>query len=364
MGCVLSRTQGGQPCSSVQRPDGLIAGIVVAVAVASAPLAQGQEWLANAPVPGLIVVHVHEQERGLEVAAWLEQFDLSHPDFDGRLATGNSCTCPRGTPTPWSCCVGNPCSYGPPEDNLGHGTPVAGVLGANADNGTPSSVTEEQYAGVDPSCTIVPFRIAWDSSHPQSITLLALQDILAWPIAHVVNMSYDFGPVEPTPGQTYLDLRNTLDQLKDANCIVVNISGVGSTGYADTRVPQAWNNTISVGATDNQDGLYGASATGNSVDFSAPGWGLYTVWCPESSGGCIAGWEASQYNCGTSGASPIVAGVVSLLLAYADELNVTLDWDDVYNALKAGAEPLGSGLPNAQFGWGRVNAYETLRSIE
>lgn len=293
---------------------------------------------------------------------------LSHPEFAGRLATGYSYTCPRGTLSPVSCCVGSPCYYGPPEDNLGHGTPVAGVLGANVDNDTPSSVTEEQYAGVDPGCTIVPFRIAWGSAHPPSITLLALQDIISsyesTPIAHVINMSYDFGAIESPPSQLQVDLRNCLDTLKVLDCIVVNMAGNGGTGYADVRVPQAWNNTITVGATNNVDGLYGASGTGESVDFTAPGVGLYTVWCPETTGGCINGWEASQYNCGTSGASPIVAGVVSLLLAYADELNVTLTWDDVYDALKAGAVPLGTGWPNEEFGWGRVNAYETLLSIE
>ena len=70
---------------------------------------------------------------------------------------------------------------------------------------------------------------------------------------------------------------------------------------------------------------------------------------------------------GTSGAAPQVAGVVALLFARADELGVPLAWEDVYHLLFLGSRRL-PHWPGSErddlFGWGLVDAYQTLMALE
>ena len=59
----------------------------------------------------------------------------------------------------------------------------------------------------------------------------------------------------------------------------------------------------------------------------------------------------------------MVSGLVALMLARANDLSITLDWDDIYDLLKDNANPIGTTPPTDEFGWGRIDAYETLSDM-
>jgi subtilisin family serine protease len=294
--------------------------------------------------------------------------DYEHPEFDGRLhPSGLSYVCGPGGFSPFHCCSGSPlvCNWGEPTDNDGHGTSVAGVAAANADNGTPSSIDETQYVGVDPGCTIFPVRLSWKNVPSLEATNLALAAIVSVdvypPMVHVINMSYGF--IRNDEDEAQIEMKALLDECREMGIVVVVAAMNQGSGTVAGIVPAAWDNVITVAASDMNDNRPSFSGTGPSVDFAAPGWGMYIPFCPQSRG-CDPNY-AVNYLMGTSASAPGVAGVVTLLLARAKELDVTLSVDDVFDILKAGAVRLGSTpYPNQQFGWGRVRAYESLLELD
>ena len=64
---------------------------------------------------------------------------------------------------------------------------------------------------------------------------------------------------------------------------------------------------------------------------------------------------------GTSAACPQVAGVAALLLTINPNFEGTLTNPQVQNVIKITADPMGSPIPNTDFGYGRTNAYKALK---
>ena len=99
---------------------------------------------------------------------------------------------------------------------------------------------------------------------------------------------------------------------------------------------------ITVSATDSNDVLAGWSSYGSMVSISAPGVGIWTT----SSDGTYR--SAS----GTSFASPIVAGVVALVMS----ANPALSSSQVESLLFSTATDLGAAGKDIYYGYGRVDA--------
>jgi hypothetical protein len=121
---------------------------------------------------------------------------------------------------------------------------------------------------------------------------------------------------------------------------MIVILAAGNCGCFDST--PANQNIISVSATDAYDNLASWSSQGNFVDISAPGVGIYST----SNGGGYGSYS------GTSLASPVVAGVVALMIS----ANASLLPSDVATLLQANADDLGAAGWDPSFGYGRVNA--------
>jgi subtilisin family serine protease len=114
------------------------------------------------------------------------------------------------------------------------------------------------------------------------------------------------------------------------------MAGVNGTGYLNyPSQPDIW----CVAMTDAADNLQ--SCAGAHIDFAAPGWGIFST---TTGGGYTSGT-------GTSYATPLLAGVVAVLLS----LNPTLGAEDAMGLLQQTAvDRYGSGW-NPFFGWGRID---------
>jgi len=223
-----------------------------------------------------------------------------------------------------------------------HGTPVAGLIAAD-DNGVGT-------VGVAPDATVTGFRISFAENAPHSSTLGSLD------LQHTVDISnnswgfsYPFGDnfiVEDfTP---YEDaLINAVENCRDGlGTIWVFSAGNGGQAGDDVNYHNMINSrfTIAVGATD---------MDGTPNIHSSPGAALL-VSAPSSDGdvGALttidrlgrAGDNGGNYldNFGlTSGAAPLVSGVVALML----EANPDLGYRDVQEILA-----YSSRQPDAQVG--------------
>ena len=124
----------------------------------------------------------------------------------------------------------------------------------------------------------------------------------------------------------------------------VVVASAGNCGCFDATPPNPY--IISVSATDQTDSVTSWSSRGNYVDIAAPGYYIYTT----ARGG------GYQYTIGTSFSSPIVAGVVALMMA----VNPSLSPADLENLLKAKADDKSTTGWDPAFGYGRVNAYRAV----
>ena len=139
-----------------------------------------------------------------------------------------------------------------------------------------------------------------------------------------------------------------------AGAVLIACAGNGGIGDADVSGPGVSPLTISVGATTDEDARAFFSGTGSALDVVAPGAVVATV-----NPGGAHGFDPFT---GTSAATPIVAGVASLLLS----LNPELTHDGLREVLTQSADdlvgPPGEDTPGRDdfFGHGRVNLNAAL----
>jgi subtilisin family serine protease len=204
--------------------------------------------------------------------------DASHPEFQGQLVPG------------WDVTV-TPAVAGGTEDGYGHGTHVAGVIGAKADNGI-------GIAGVAPGCKLMPVRIFDKFGHS---TEGASAAAVIWAVDHgakVINASWG----SPDPGQA-AEAAYQYALSKD----VVFVSAVGNSGKNDTQYfPGATPGVIGVAATTDIDTWGSFSTYGDWVDLAAPGEGILSTF-PLAKGN---GYRIMR---GTSMACPLVTAAAALV---------------------------------------------------
>ncbi len=251
--------------------------------------------------------------------------DLSHPEFEGRLLPG------------WDFVHGDAV----PEMEHQHGTQVAGLLAANADNMC-------GVAGVDHRCLILPVKVL-DKNNLGDLFLL-VQGIYfaADQGADVINMSLiNFGESNA--------LKEALTYARDEKgAVLVACSGNLGIGNADVSWPGASPLCLTVGFTNATDGVDLLSGSGNALDVVAPGKQTATVGISPNACGF------SLFS-GCSAATPIVSGIASLLRSVKSDLTHT----EVQDLIQRGAQDRVGGdadLPGWDpfYGWGRVNALNSL----
>jgi thermitase len=239
--------------------------------------------------------------------------EYTHPDLAANIWTnpGGIGGCPAGTHgynVLSSNCnpMDEDTTYG------GHGTHVAGIMGATGDNAI-------GVAGINWQTTILPVKwmnhAAWGGTSE-------LIEALQWLVAakqegvnvRVVNDSDTFW------GTSYSQaLLNEIDVLGSNNILFV--TAAGNTGnnndeVAVQRYPCSYNrpNEICVTASDNNDQLPGWANYGpHTVDLAAPGVSIYSTMREGSYG----------YLSGGSMAAPQVAGAAALILSVEPSLSAT-----------------------------------------
>ncbi|MDJ0864963.1 MAG: S8 family serine peptidase [Myxococcota bacterium] len=221
-----------------------------------------------------------------------------------------------------------------PEADHNHGIQVTGLAAANADNGI-------EVAGVDHAARILPVKVLDQFNLGSTFDLAQGLTFAADAGAHVINLSLiDYPVSSPT-------LDAALAYARDAGAILISCAGNGGLGDADVSGPGASALTISVANTDHDDERWANAGTGRALDLVAPGHIVITV------GGFFGG---------CSSATPLVAGIATLLLS----IDPSLGHDEVRDILIRSAEdqvgPPSEDTPGRDdfFGHGRVNLRAAL----
>ena len=220
-------------------------------------------------------------------------------------------------------------------DDNGHGTHVAGVLAANANNATLG-------VGVDWHCRIMPVKVfdaanlGWYSSWAQGIDFALSNG------CKIINLS---GAGTEFSRTVQRAITNAIAQG------VIFVTAAGNQGATNLSFPGYLTACITVGATDREDRRAPFSNSGPQLDFVAPGADIITV----------GRFGESESVRGTSFSAPMVSGVGALLAAVRPNLTQS----EAHLLICAGAEDRvgdaadGPGFDN-DHGWGRLNAFHSL----
>ncbi len=216
-----------------------------------------------------------------------------------------------------------------PIDEYGHGTWVAGVIGAVSDNNLGVS-------GFVPNARFLNIR-AFDPTGNGEEDDVAAAILYAIKMgAKVINMSF---------GDTNFSrvLQDVIKFAYENN--VVLVASAGNSASSMPHYPSGYSEVISVGATDERDYLASFSNTGSTIDLVAPGVNLYTT------------DRNNKYRdfSGTSASAPVVSSAAALLLSLD---NFTPE--EVKQILKSTAVDLGATGWDERFGAGRVDFLSAL----
>lgn len=247
----------------------------------------------------------------------------THPDLTNKLIAGYDVA--EGDSDP------NPAGGNDGE----HGTHVSGIVGAQSNNSA-------GVASIGYNTSVMPVKIGRDSDG----ALTAGYEGITWAAdngAHVINMSWG-GGTAGTYGQ------NVINYAYNLGCIIV--AAAGNDNASTMFYPAAYENVISVASTSSTDAKSSFSQYGTWIDISSPGSNIYST-VPNTS---------YAYMSGTSMASPMVAGLVGLMLS----VNPTLPQADVIDCLLNTADNIDAQNSGyiGMLGSGRIDAYAALQCMQ
>jgi len=222
-----------------------------------------------------------------------------------------------------------------PFDDFGHGTHVAGTIGAVTDNGL-------GVAGVSWRVSLVAVKFLDSGGSGTTADAIAAIDYATLIGASIMNNSWGGGAFS----QALLD---AINRAAAADILFVVAAGNnGSDNDLFPRYPSGYDapNVVAVAATDRNDRLAAFSNYGlTSVDLGGPGVAILST-LPGGNYGTLSG---------TSMASPHVAGAAALLRAAAPHIDV---FQTKYRLLLE-AEPIPS-LAGVTVTGGRLNAFRPI----
>ncbi len=244
-------------------------------------------------------------------------------------------------------------------DQAGHGTAVAGVIGAVGNNNL-------GVVGVNWSVSIMGLKIANAQGELTTAAVISAHDyttLMRERGVNIVASNNSYGTFAPQfyedQEQGFIAERQAIQRFVSSGGVFVAAAGNGGfDGIGDdndnpdaTAFPASYNveGVISVAATDNNDALAGFSNYGvQTVDIAAPGVSILTT----NIGGTYG------YIDGTSFAAPAVAGAVALIKSVYPNASPIA----IREALIASADQLPTLQGRVRSG-GRLNVAEAMRII-
>lgn len=253
--------------------------------------------------------------------------DAEHPDLAGRVDVANGFNLVDDT---------NDTS-----DVIGHGTHVAGIAAATADNAL-------GVAGIADGCTILPVKVVGPNGTAASVDIAEGIRHAVDNDAKVINLSL--------AGYSYSQLeRDAVAYARSKDVVIV--AAAGNDNIYPVSYPARYPDVIAVGSTGSGAGnpRSAFSNFGPQLDLVAPGENIFSTVPTDTIPPRPSLYEPIS---GTSMASPHVAGAAALLASK----NTTWTATQIEAALKASAQDLGISGRDDLYGFGLLRIDRAMQA--
>jgi len=228
-----------------------------------------------------------------------------------------------------------------PDDNNGHGTMVAGIIGAVGDNGT-------GIAGICWNCQIMPLKVLDQWGYGNTQGLIDALEYARTASADIINLSL---------GQTAYDaaLEAACDNAAaDGSLLIAAMGNVSQAQYVDKDTimyPAAFYSVMGVGAVNSEGSIADFSVIGSypyTTEITAPGVDIVSTYI-----GSDSEYRAGD---GTSFAAPMVSGVAALIKSNEPGLSN----ENIRTRLQQSANDTGRPGKDSVYGYGILNAFNAV----
>ncbi|MBE0448229.1 MAG: S-layer homology domain-containing protein [Actinobacteria bacterium] len=227
-----------------------------------------------------------------------------------------------------------------PIDDNGHGTHVAGIIAATANN-------SRGITGVSWGARLLAVKVLNSRGSGTDLTVSNGIIYAADRGAKIINLSLGGYNYSSTMASAVL-------YAQSKGCVIIAAAGNDNKGSLD--YPAGYQNVIGVSATDLSDNKASYSNYGWYVDVAAPGGdGDLNVNHEYGILSCYPGGSYT-YAIGTSMATPHVSGLAALILSRFPNRNR----DQLVRTLQETADDLGAAGKDDYFGYGRINAKKAV----
>lgn len=215
-------------------------------------------------------------------------------------------------------------------DTLGHGTHVAGIIGARSG----------QAKGIAPAVSLVSMKVLGHSG-------MGSNESVAQAVLHAAETKCDIACMSLGSSKPDPRLHEAIKLACREGVIIVCAAGNdgGSVDY-----PAAFAETIGVGAVDRTGAACEFSSRGKEIVVAAPGADITSTWLND-------GYATIS---GTSMAAPFVAGAIALFVSAAKHAGQPADHQTVLHALAETCRDTGDTGRDDVYGWGLLDPHQLV----
>jgi subtilisin family serine protease len=278
----------------------------------------GEQW---APARlGLDVAWEISSGEAITVAVLDSGIDIHHPDLRGQWIPGYNFFDDNGNI----------------DDGCGHGTHVAGIVAATANN-------RRGVSGVAPKAILLPVKVIGDECWGSYGRLI---DGIRYAVARGARIL-----VIASGGSVAQDALHDAIRFARRQGVLVAVAA-GNRASRLPFYPGNYAESFTVAGTTAQDTVYANSNYGSQIDVAAPAANIFSTYVDDG----VSGYA---YLTGTSMAAPHVAGLAALVWAVQPDLPL----GRVEKLLGQTADDLGAPGWDETFGFGRINAQRALAAF-
>jgi subtilisin family serine protease len=322
-------------------------GIEVVAAPLPTPMVATAASVATTPRELIYLPYAHALTKGrrdVRVAVLDTGVNLAHRELRGKVVGGADFVNLEGLDTTGF--IGDIKDYDEvPEDEVGHGTHVAGIIGARG---------LEMDEGVAPGCSLGAVRVLATMRRGSKYFGAGIVDNInpgiKWCIdvfkADVINVS--------------LGIKHVAGALPHADVIryalsknVTVVAASGNDGSPERYYPGALPGVCAVGAVDESGTVAGFTSYGANITCVAPGTRVYSSYARDT-------YAVAS---GTSQASPFVAGSVALMKSFALDQGRRLTNAMIVDVLRRTSDRADNRLRNERAGYGLINLADGFKYL-